>query len=101
MTSQAVAPFVFVAATRYAIDRLWTGASQDMAVQVRINAESIRQDAGCADAIVRAVEEWIACGDDRGQPGVTVREIEAAEREWLQAVEALTEQRVQQEAVTA
>ena len=95
-----VAPFVFVAATRYAIDRLWTGASQDMASQVIVHADSIRRDAGCAGAIVRAVEEWIACGDDRGQPGVMPHEIQAAERQWLRAVEALTGTRSEQEAMT-
>lgn len=85
-----VAPFVFVAATRYSIDRLWTGASQDMAGQVLLHADLIRQHAGCTGAIVKAVEEWIACGEDRGQPGVQPHEIEAAERKWRQAVEALT-----------
>lgn len=89
-----VAPFVFVAATRYAIDRLWTGASQDMAGQVLAHAESIRQDQGCASAIVREVHDWIRQGDRRGQPGVRKHEIEAAERKWLQVVEALTGERL-------
>jgi len=85
-----VAPFVFVAATRCAIDRLFTGASQDVAGQVLIHAESIRRDQGCASAIVREVHDWIKQGDRRGQPGMHKHEIEDAERKWLQAVEALT-----------
>jgi len=86
----SVAPFVFVAATRCAINRLSTGASQDMAGQVLAHAESIRRDQGCTSAIVREVHDWIRHGDRRGQPGVHKHEIEAAERKWLQVVEALT-----------
>lgn len=95
-----VAPFVFVCATRYAIDRTFTGASQDVAGQVIAHAETIRRDAGCAQAIVMEVREWIALGDRRHQAGVMPHEIAAIEATWLRAVEALTGARSEQEAMT-
>ena len=95
-----VAPFVFVCACRYAIDRTVTGASQDVAVQVLAHADSIRQDAGCAGAIVMEVREWISFGDRRHQAGVMPHELAAIEATWLQVVDALTGARSEQEAMT-
>lgn len=84
-----VAPFVFVGAVRYGINRVATGCSQHTARQVMAHAASIRRDWGCSSAIIREVEDWIGRGDGRGQPGVSPEEIAGAERLWLQAVEAL------------
>lgn len=84
-----VAPFVFVYATRYAIGRTFTGASVDVAGQVLAHADTIRQDQGCASAIVREVEEWIALGDQRHEQSMLPHEIAAIERKWRQVVEVL------------
>jgi len=88
-----VAAFVFVAAERYALDRLWTGVSKDVAWQVKLHAETVRGDAGCVNAIIKDVEAWIKRGDRRGQSGVHLHEIEATERAWLDAVAALRGER--------
>ena len=78
-------PFVFVAATRYAI---LTSASELVADQVLAHAEEIKRDPGAAEAIRREVEDFDAHFHalDFGQ---NVEELEAVKRRWRRVAEAL------------
>lgn len=51
--------FLLVAATRYAIRRVPTGASMDVAVEVVRHADLIRSDAGAARAICEEVRSFV------------------------------------------
>jgi hypothetical protein len=84
-----VDPFVFVAATRYAILRTLTGASEIVAAQVLVYAPQIRRDAGAAGAILKEVEE---ARDRLATPagfGQTQHDCDRVVEVWDRVVEAL------------
>jgi hypothetical protein len=84
-----VDPFVFVAATRYAILRTLTGASEIVAAQVLVYAPQIRRDAGAAGAIRKEVAE---ARDQLCKPsafGQTQYDCDRVVEVWDRVVEAL------------
>lgn len=83
-----VSPFVFVAATRYAIRRTLTSASEEISRQVLMHAELIRSDPGAAGAIRREVEDFVD-HFDMLEMGQTQAELDALKRRWQLAADAL------------
>jgi hypothetical protein len=84
-----VDPFVFVAATRYAILRTMTGASEIVAAQVLVYAPQIARDAGAAGAIRKEVAE---ARDQLCQPsgfGQTQYDCDRVVEAWDRVAEAL------------
>jgi hypothetical protein len=75
--SREVDPFVFVAATRYAIPRWLTAASEIVAGQVEAHADVIRQDAGARSAILTEIGEFLG----RDEPDLA----DSERGEWLTA----------------
>lgn len=82
-------PFVFVAATRYAIGRTFTSASETIAGQVVACADLIVTDRGAAAAIVQDIDDWVA--RVQPEPSHGPGEIAALKRRWLDARAALTD----------
>lgn len=83
-----VNPFVFVAATRYAIRRTTTAASEIVANQVELHAAAVAADAGAAAAIVREVDAFVSMVDVRDS-GLSVLELRAIKLRWQRAAEAV------------
>jgi hypothetical protein len=84
-----VAPFMFVAAVRYGINRT-TGISEKIAIQVEQHADLIRADAGCCSAILREIKDWRASKWDQ-ERGLSRSGMQRIDRAWARAEEALRE----------
>ena len=89
MTGAPIDPFIFVCATRYAILRTLTGASEHVARQVLAHAEIIRGEPGAAGAIRREVEEARARILEPCGVGQSAAECEQLAALWDRAMEAL------------
>lgn len=82
-------PFVFVAATRYAIHRTLTTASELLAAQVHEHADLITADPGAASAIIREIEDWLGAVKPDALHGPD--EIPALRASWARARAALAD----------
>lgn len=89
MGDPRVDPFVFVAATRYAILRTLTSASETVASQIAAHAGLIREDAGVRAAIVKEIEDAMPRLLEPEGFGQTAEECARIARAWRQAAEAL------------
>lgn len=88
---RGVTPDLLLSATRYAIGRVPTGMSQRIASQVIAFADVIRRDAGCTQAIVREVEDYVRTGGFWHPAVSDRREVDEAVNLWLRARDVLSE----------
>jgi hypothetical protein len=89
--SNPVDPFVFVAATRYAIRRWLTDASELVARQVFLHADAIRLERGAASAIAREVDDFLREGFPEDQRIGTRGEWDRVAGLWVRATGELAQ----------
>lgn len=87
ITPFPVDPFVFVAATRYAIRRYFTDASFLISGQVMTHAATIKTNPGAVSAILREIGDFIA--EAKPMAGTTPEEYRAIQDRWRETAEKL------------
>jgi hypothetical protein len=75
-------PFVFVAATRYAIHRTFTSASETIAGQVEAHADLIRTEPGAAGAIRREIDDFLDSDPSEPPKMMGLGEWQAIRQRW-------------------